>query len=61
MVKSDQMEYPGDDPSSHNIENLLVCVDYPGKVVNVDKALETLNGIEEISKVCYCKKIKICP
>lgn len=45
------MEYPGDDPSAHNIEKLLVCVDYPGKVLNPEKAIETLGGLEEVSKV----------
>ncbi|XP_063700503.1 general transcription factor 3C polypeptide 5 [Culicoides brevitarsis] len=44
------MEYPGDDPSAHNIEKLLVCVDYPGKVLNPEKAIATLGGIDEVSK-----------
>lgn len=47
------MEYPGDDPTAHNIEKLLVCIDYPGKVVNPDKAIETLGGLEEVSKVGF--------
>uniref|UniRef100_A0A336K515 CSON001519 protein n=2 Tax=Culicoides sonorensis TaxID=179676 RepID=A0A336K515_CULSO len=44
------MEYPGNDPCSHNMERVLVCVDYPGKVLNPEKAIETLGGSEEVSK-----------
>ncbi|XP_034231129.1 general transcription factor 3C polypeptide 5 [Thrips palmi] len=33
----------------------LVCIEYPGRVVNVDKMLNTLGGIRSIS-TAYCEK-----
>lgn len=33
----------------------LVCIEYPGRVVNVDKMLNTLGGIRNIS-TAYCEK-----
>lgn len=33
------------------IEKELVCVEYPGIVKNVDNAIRTLGGIENISMV----------
>ncbi|CAH1391876.1 unnamed protein product [Nezara viridula] len=35
-----------------NLNNFYSCIEYPGIVKNVDKALETLGGTSEISKVC---------
>lgn len=32
-------------------EKNLTCVEYPGKVLNVDRALQTLGGKENISHV----------
>lgn len=33
------------------MEKSLVCVEYPGRVVNVDKMINTLGGIRSISTV----------
>lgn len=33
------------------IKNELVCIEYPGRVENVDKMFQTLGGLPEISKV----------
>ncbi|KAH0946082.1 hypothetical protein HN011_007029 [Eciton burchellii] len=35
--------------SGHRFDKKLICVKYPGNVVNVDKAIETLGGISAIS------------
>lgn len=32
-------------------EKSLVCIDYPGIVLNPDKALETLDGLKNLKKV----------
>jgi hypothetical protein len=39
----------------------LICVEYPGQVRNPEKMMETLGGIEEISRVsCTCLNLEIC-
>ena len=38
-------------PGGHRFDKTLVCVRYPGNVVNHEKAIETLGGIAEISEV----------
>lgn len=38
-------------PGGHKFNKKLVCVRYPGNVVNADKAVETLGGLREISEV----------
>ncbi|XP_077268995.1 LOW QUALITY PROTEIN: general transcription factor IIIC subunit l(2)37Cd [Temnothorax americanus] len=35
--------------SGHRFDKKLICIKYPGNVVNVDKAIETLGGISAIS------------
>lgn len=37
--------------SGHKFDKKLICIKYPGNVVNVDKAIETLGGISSISMV----------
>ncbi|OXU20449.1 hypothetical protein TSAR_014419 [Trichomalopsis sarcophagae] len=37
-------------PGGHKFNKKLVCVRYPGNVINQDKAVETLGGITEISE-----------
>ena len=37
------------------LENSLVCIEYPGRVVNVDKMINTLGGTRSIS-TAYCEK-----
>ncbi|KAF4513814.1 UNVERIFIED_CONTAM: hypothetical protein B566_EDAN015877 [Ephemera danica] len=39
------------DPNSHRFDRKFVCVKYPGFVVNDDKMLETLGGIQRISSI----------
>ncbi|XP_032669040.1 general transcription factor 3C polypeptide 5 isoform X2 [Odontomachus brunneus] len=41
--------YSGPIISGHRFDKKLVCVKYPGNVMNVDKAIETLGGISSIS------------
>ncbi|XP_014472456.1 PREDICTED: general transcription factor 3C polypeptide 5 isoform X2 [Dinoponera quadriceps] len=41
--------YTGPIISGHQFDKKLVCVKYPGNVINVDKAVETLGGISSIS------------
>ncbi|EZA46895.1 hypothetical protein DMN91_005378 [Ooceraea biroi] len=41
--------YMGPVISGHRFDKKLICVKYPGNVVNVDKAIETLGGISAIS------------
>lgn len=43
--------YSGPIISGHRFDKKLVCVKYPGNVINVDKAIETLGGISSISTV----------
>lgn len=43
--------YTGPIISGHRFDKKLVCVKYPGNVLNVDKAIETLGGISSISTV----------
>ncbi|KYM75631.1 General transcription factor 3C polypeptide 5, partial [Atta colombica] len=35
--------------SGHRFDKKLICIKYPGNIVNVDKAIETLGGISSIS------------
>ncbi|XP_012530118.2 general transcription factor 3C polypeptide 5 isoform X2 [Monomorium pharaonis] len=41
--------YAGPIISGHRLDRKLICVKYPGNVINVDKAIETLGGISSIS------------
>ncbi|XP_017878673.1 general transcription factor 3C polypeptide 5 isoform X2 [Ceratina calcarata] len=36
-------------PGDHRFDKKLICVKYPGNVINPDKAVETLGGIKSIS------------
>lgn len=36
-----------------------ICIKVPAKVVNVEKAIEAIGGIDQIAKVCS-EKINIC-
>lgn len=41
-------------PGGHRFDRKFICVKYPGNVINPDKAIETLGGIQSISTVlCY--------
>ncbi|XP_011698841.1 PREDICTED: general transcription factor 3C polypeptide 5 isoform X2 [Wasmannia auropunctata] len=42
-------KYAGPVISGHRVNKKLICIKYPGNVVNVDKAIETLGGISSIS------------
>ncbi|XP_018404151.1 PREDICTED: general transcription factor 3C polypeptide 5 [Cyphomyrmex costatus] len=42
-------KYVGPVISGHRFDKKLICIKYPGNVVNVDKAIETLGGISSIS------------
>ncbi|GAB1862390.1 General transcription factor 3C polypeptide 5 [Camponotus japonicus] len=42
-------QYAGLVISGHKFDKKLICINYPGNVVNVDKAIETLGGISSIS------------
>ncbi|XP_070156549.1 general transcription factor 3C polypeptide 5 [Polyergus mexicanus] len=35
--------------SGHKFDKKLICIKYPGNIINVDKAIETLGGISSIS------------
>jgi hypothetical protein len=37
----------------------LICVEYPGNVKNVDKAVETLGGINSIQRVRLISSLRI--
>ena len=39
--------------SEHRFDRKLVCIKYPGNVVNPEKAIETLGGISAVSTVYY--------
>lgn len=39
-------------PEGHEFGRKLVCVRFPGNVLNSDKAIEKLGGIKEMSNVC---------
>ena len=43
--------FDGDAPDGANLVPSLLCLEYPGKVENVDKMLDTLGGIDTIAKV----------
>lgn len=56
------LEYPADADSyltDHKIDNSLVCVNFPGKVENPDKAVEMLGGEEELSHAFNSAKPKL--
>lgn len=36
---------------TNNLSNRLICIQYPGRVENVDAAIRTLGGINQISEV----------
>ncbi|XP_072749433.1 general transcription factor 3C polypeptide 5 [Anoplolepis gracilipes] len=42
-------QYTGPVISGHNFDKKLICIKYPGNIVNVDKAIETLGGVSSIS------------
>ncbi|XP_011059580.1 PREDICTED: general transcription factor 3C polypeptide 5 isoform X1 [Acromyrmex echinatior] len=42
-------KYAGPIISGHRFDKKLICIKYPGNIVNVDKAIETLGGISSIS------------
>lgn len=42
-------KYAGPVIFGHRLDKKLICVKYPGNVINVDKAIETLGGISSIS------------
>lgn len=44
-------KYAGQVISGHRFDKKLICIKYPGNIVNVDKAIETLGGISSISMV----------
>lgn len=40
-------------PGGHRFDKKFICVKYPGNVINPDRAIETLGGLQSISTVCY--------
>lgn len=38
-------------PGGHRFDRKLICIKYPGNVVNPDNAIKTLGGLNGISKV----------
>lgn len=42
----------------HRFDRKLSCIKYPGVVVNVNKAIETLGGITSISTVSVMYRLK---
>jgi len=40
-----------EDGNVHNFDRHLVVVEYPGVVLNVDRAIRTLGGLQNISTV----------
>ncbi|XP_012220563.2 general transcription factor 3C polypeptide 5 [Linepithema humile] len=47
--KSRDAKYVGPVISGHRFDKKLICIKYPGNVVNTDKAIETLGGLSSIS------------
>lgn len=43
-------------PGGHRLNKKYICIRYPGNVINVDKAVETLGGISQISTVSFLEK-----
>lgn len=43
----------------HTFDNTLVRIEYPGRVKNIDKAIETLGGIAEIQKALDGKELEL--
>lgn len=56
-IESMQVEQPADLPQYDKAEvkslptKKFICVEYPGNVKNVDKAIDTLGGIGSIQRV----------
>lgn len=46
-------------PGGHRFDRKFISVKYPGNVINPDKAIETLGGIQSISTVLYYFLIRI--
>lgn len=42
-------------PVKQITKDKFLCIEYPGYIKNVDKALETMGGIDNIIKVFYFK------
>lgn len=38
-------------PGGHRFDRKLICIKYPGNVINEEKAIETLGGLTAISTV----------
>ena len=38
-------------PGGHRFDRKIICIKYPGNVINEDKAIETLGGLTSISTV----------
>lgn len=54
------LDYPGDsDLVDHNIDNSLICVNFPGKVENPERAVEMLGGTDELSNTFSTNKSKL--
>ncbi|XP_018343284.1 PREDICTED: general transcription factor 3C polypeptide 5 [Trachymyrmex septentrionalis] len=47
-------KYAGPIISGHRFDKKLICIKYPGNIINVDKAIETLGGISSISMENDC-------
>ncbi|XP_018369535.1 PREDICTED: general transcription factor 3C polypeptide 5 isoform X2 [Trachymyrmex cornetzi] len=47
-------KYAGPIISGHRFDKKLICIKYPGNIINVDKAIETLGGISSISMEKDC-------
>ncbi len=43
---------PSSDQANSNSSSPLVCIEYPGKVNNVDRMVETLGGSDNVARVC---------
>jgi hypothetical protein len=59
--KPKQSSFKMAQPAEPLPENKIYCVTYPGRVKNVDKAIETLGGRDKLSQVrlynccnCFC-------
>lgn len=52
-INNQDGKYAGPVISGHRFDKKLIYIKYPGNVVNVDKAIETLGGISAISMVWY--------
>lgn len=47
------MESNDEEQPIMNLDNSLICIEYPGQVKNIQNVLKTLGGISKVSEVSF--------